>query len=157
MNKKWITFLPLLMLATELPAEIKSDVERCVALRSSLQRLDCFDEFARQLLATPAADNRSVTEESEPEEEAAKSRWGLLERQSIKTDKLQGTISAVRQLPAGQYLLTLENGQIWRELEAKRRSRYRVGDEVTIRRRALGSFVLKSGRTGFQSDVKRVE
>ena len=75
-----------------------------------------------------------------------------------KTAKeMRATIVAVRKLSRGQYVLTLSNGQVWREIEARRQSRYSVGDEIIIRRAFGGSYNLKSNATGYRNKARRVE
>jgi len=54
----------------------------------------------------------------------------------------------------GDELITLENGQIWRQLSGGQLL-LKIGDEVEISRAALGSFQMKvpTGRSG---KVKRI-
>lgn len=59
-------------------------------------------------------------------------------------------------LARGNHRLTLEDGQVWREIEVKPRARYRVGDNVEIARGALGSYNLSNERTGHRIKVRRV-
>ena len=64
--------------------------------------------------------------------------------------------SASVKLARGNHRLTLEDGQVWREIEVKPRARYRVGDNVEIARGALGSYNLSNERTGHRIKVRRV-
>lgn len=59
-------------------------------------------------------------------------------------------------LARGNHRLTLEDGQVWREIEVKPRARYRVGDNVEIARGAFGSYNLSNERTGHRVKVRRV-
>jgi hypothetical protein len=53
---------------------------------------------------------------------------------------LEARVLAIGTSPAGRQMVTLEGGQLW-ELDDEDRALF-VGDEVTIRRAALGSFLL---------------
>lgn len=91
----------------------------------------------------------------------------LVESQSIQPDwdkprekspqALRATIISITKLSSGQYVLTLSVGQVWREIEPRRQSRYSVGDEIVITRVFGGSFDLKSSATGYRNKVRRVE
>ena len=91
----------------------------------------------------------------------------LVESQSIRPDwdkprekspqALRATIIGITKLSRGQYVLTLSVGQVWREIEPRRQSRYSVGDEIVITRVFGGSFDLKSSATGYRNKVRRVE
>jgi len=91
----------------------------------------------------------------------------LVESQSIRPDwdkprekspqALRATIISITKLSRGQYVLTLSVGQVWREIEPRRQSRYSVGDEIVITRVFGGSFDLKSSATGYRNKVRRVE
>jgi hypothetical protein len=61
---------------------------------------------------------------------------------------------AVRQA-SGDFVVTLDNGQSWAQLPLGTPHRLSVGDEVTISRGALGSFLLKAP-DGRGVRVKRV-
>jgi hypothetical protein len=91
----------------------------------------------------------------------------LVESQNIRPDwdkprekspqALRATIISITKLSRGQYVLTLSVGQVWREIEPRRQSRYSVGDEIVITRAFGGSFDLKSSATGYRNKVRRVE
>ena len=70
---------------------------------------------------------------------------------------LRATIVDIKRLSRGQYVLTFDDGQVWREIEPRRQSRYSVGDEIVITRAFGGSFNLKSSATGYRNKVRRVE
>ena len=69
---------------------------------------------------------------------------------------IEGQVVRVVKLARGNHSLTLEDGQVWREIEVKPRARYRVGDAVVIARGAFGSYNLSSERTGHRVKVRRV-
>ena len=71
-------------------------------------------------------------------------------------DSIEAQVVSFVKLARGNHSLTLEDGQVWREIEVKRRARYRVGDAVVIARGALGSYDLSSERTGHRVKVRRI-
>ena len=71
-------------------------------------------------------------------------------------DSIEAQVVKFVKLARGNHSLTLEDGQVWREIEVKRRARYRVGDAVVIARGALGSYNLSSERTGHRVKVRRI-
>ena len=69
---------------------------------------------------------------------------------------IDAQVVEVVKLARGNHRLTLEGGQVWREIEVKPRARYRVGDTVEIARGVLGSYNLSNARTGHRIKVRRV-
>jgi hypothetical protein len=56
--------------------------------------------------------------------------------------------------PHGELIVTLDNGQVWYEIQANTALRVKVGDQVTIKAGALGSYSLVAN--GRSSKVTRV-
>jgi hypothetical protein len=66
-----------------------------------------------------------------------------------QSDQLAAKITELATLPRGELLLTLDNGQMWQQKTADRALRVKVGDQVTIKRATLGSFLLTAeGHSG---------
>jgi hypothetical protein len=56
----------------------------------------------------------------------------------------------------GSFIVTLQNGQVWRQVEAAtRKVRFRVGEKITIRPGALWSYTLKSEDASRSFKVER--
>lgn len=155
--------------------QIVADIERlaCYDLRYPPQRTPSVPESVEQdkpateltrqptpgspieadavLTEQPASDAVKVVEAETPAEE----RFG---RESIKAkknlDNIQSVISAVIKQPRGHRQFTLENGQVWREVEVGR-SQFRKGAAIKIVRTAFGSYQLK-GSNGRRTKVRRV-
>jgi hypothetical protein len=72
-----------------------------------------------------------------------------------RLDKLSAHITAVSQKPAGESVVTLDNGQVWEEAEATSHLPLRTGDNITIKRGMLGAFYMSS-RQVLGLRVKRV-
>lgn len=64
-------------------------------------------------------------------------------------------VTALDRRRDGQFVATLENGQAWEQSEINSRAEVRVGDSITIRRGALGSYLLTTA-AGIGTRVKRL-
>lgn len=65
-----------------------------------------------------------------------------------QAEELTATVTELSTLVHGELLLTLDNGQVWQQKRGDRGMRIKVGDEVTIRRATLGSFLLTTKAKG---------
>lgn len=59
---------------------------------------------------------------------------------------LRATITAVQRQRDGQFVITLDNGQVWAQNDPAERAYPKAGEAVEIRKAALGSFVLESAQ-----------
>ena len=59
-------------------------------------------------------------------------------------DKLTAHITAVSHKPRGEFIVTLDNDQVWEEAEITSHLPLRAGDDITIKRGMLGAFYLSS-------------
>jgi hypothetical protein len=76
--------------------------------------------------------------------------------QEGKIDQVTAKVVEVSAQPLGQFVVKLDNGQVWQQKMAERSVRVKVGEEVTIRRASFGSFMLVTS-TGKSTRVARVE
>jgi hypothetical protein len=60
----------------------------------------------------------------------------------VEQPALQARISVLRQAGTSNYLVTLDNGQVWRHEDAHLGSYLRVGDAITIKSGTMGSYRL---------------
>jgi hypothetical protein len=82
----------------------------------------------------------------------------VAKEENAAPEEMRARVSAVANHPRpGRWVVTLDNGQVWEQREAGDPSRRpRPGDEITIRKAALGSFLLVApGRGTFR--VARVK
>jgi len=70
-------------------------------------------------------------------------------------EQLTSSVSAVRKTPAGELVVTLANGQVWRQVTPATMM-LKAGDSVTIKPRSMGSFWM-TDPTGRGSRVKRIK
>ena len=64
-------------------------------------------------------------------------------------------VSHVERRPAGEFILTFENGEVWQQSDLKNKVTIVRGEQVVIRRAKNGTFTLVS-RDGQSTRVKRV-
>lgn len=131
-----------------IPAELRS----CVQLERNTERLSCFDRGVAAIIkgdakAAPTAESSFGLVASAPKPESVRSET------SGEVKSLKAKVTGLRTVN-GEDLVTLENGQIWRQISGGQLL-LRVGDEVQIDRAALGSFQMKVP-TGRSAKVKRV-
>jgi hypothetical protein len=143
----------------------------CAGEQDDARRLACFDAAVAQVRAQPAPAVESAAPAAAAATAAAvvplskEERFGL--RGDLKQEKakqapelaelqeLRATVTKVAAKPHGELVLSLDNGQVWYEIQANSGIRVKTGDQVTIRSGALGSYsvVAPNGRS---SKVTRV-
>ena len=64
-------------------------------------------------------------------------------------------VDRVDRRPAGEFILTFQNGEVWQQDDLRTKVDIKRGDQVVIRRAASGTFTLVS-RDGQSTRVKRV-
>lgn len=156
--------LPVLIaLGCAAPAGVVAEEQshRCAAIVDASQRLDCYDAaFGRPAAstdairsapaATPAATAPATAIAAVDPVAQQRAEFGLSEaakkardpQQSAQADSITDTLATLGQRPTGELVFNLQNGQVWMQIEASTRTRVKAGDTVTIRRGALGSFLL---------------
>ena len=165
--------LTLLLASTVLPATAQDrpastdSVYACAAIEADDARLDCYDEAVGALKqAEDAGEVVAVTREDV--EKVRKESFGFsipslpgLAASAFgdagETESLTVPVAEVDQV-RGQFVVTLENGQVWRQTDSKDvfYSAKRGVNEATIKSAALGSYMMKFDR-GVLVRVERVK
>jgi hypothetical protein len=125
--------------------------DECRAITDDARRLACYD----QLFSRPA--QPVATSPGSPQQKPAPDpTFGLTEAQQRASaangghpkidESILATVANLRNLPGGQFVVTLDNGQVWRQIDWDSWSPPQKGDRVTIRRGALGSFMLVTAK-----------
>ena len=102
------------------------DLARCAALTATSERLACYDALASR---APVDANQNFG--------IAKPRAPTLPKQSLSVEAHVTRVSIGR---LGRKVVVLDNGQTWVATEDD--TRVETGDAVTIRRAALGTFLM---------------
>lgn len=112
--------------------------QTCAAIAQSDARLACYDR------AYPPIENIELAREAPPEAEFGLSPYQLSERDpdSPRTTKIEASIAVIRMDAQGKRVVALDNGQVWKILEPATRGFLKAGDQTSIRRASLGTFML---------------
>ncbi len=137
----------------------------CAGIEADVQRLACYDRaFGRTPISTETMGAGDTSDKAAGAAAAAPSPSGVdqarrreddfgLSDQEKRAraedraepkplDSISATVKSVSRRPTGEQLFYLDDGQVWMEVEAYARTRVKAGEVVTIRRGALGSYML---------------
>jgi len=165
-----------IVVCSRVPAQdVMAGMRACAAEKDDALRLKCYDDEMRRDVAAPAPAApaaRPVPVSAKPPEveapeltpEQAFGYRGTIARDEVDRrnekrdtlDRLEAAVSKVERKPLGEFVLTLENGQVWAQKEPDPRIRLKSGDSVTIRRASLGSFMM-TVPNGRSTQVARVK
>lgn len=153
-------------------------IEDCRTVENDLHRLMCYDAAIdalnkKQVTAAPVAQAKNVAPTTtqapqvkvaptNPVQEvvansATDTEFGLEHKNIGKeadSQELESTISTVKKAPRGELILTLDNGQVWRQLGTDS-FRVKAGQTVIISRGAFNSFLLRLEDKNKSIRVKR--
>jgi hypothetical protein len=141
-------------------------IESCGSVTDDKERLACFDrELALQKTRKPTAPPvvvRSTPPKPEltPEQAMGLTPAKILEIQggpsSTKLNKLTVKIQGVSTNGYGREVFTLDNGQVWSQVEPDSKFSVQAGDTVVITRGALDSFFM-SANAHMNTRVRRAQ
>ena len=161
MNKSFIAVFLLILGATAVQAQntLPGQLTACLQITGMLQRLACYDRVAHALGPVPAPRTASLPRPAVgaapaaaalvPPVAAAPSGLGserLPRTASLAPKRPQEMISSVASVSydaRGRFTITLDNGQVWRQLEGD--TTVLTGSKISmvrISRGALGSYDL---------------
>lgn len=109
-------------------AGMPAQLEPCVSIKQDAERLACYD---RAVAAIAAAEEALAM-------------------------PINAAVTAARREGDGMFVLTLDNGQVWRQLDAGSTLIIESGDRVTVVRASLGSFRIADKR-GRSAHFKRMQ
>ncbi|SDZ86538.1 hypothetical protein SAMN05216562_0859 [Microbulbifer marinus] len=134
--------IPLLaLLATGASADsLANQLKGCSSIEADTERLACYDALSNSL--TERAEQHFGQEQQRVIEEAP--------------DSIEATIAQIDKVAYGKLLITLDNGQVWRQNDSGRVN-WKTGDSVTVERALFGSFLMKPTDGGRNLRVKRVK
>lgn len=103
----------------------------CRRMPDSAARLECFDRASDALLMTKPTDAALM---AKPPDDAPS---------PAKRSNIESSIVGIYQPAAGRAAFTLENGQVWRQMDAENARSAKIGDRVVISKTFLGAYWLK--------------
>lgn len=144
----------------------------CAAFAADAERLKCFDDALAKLRAAEQTGDLTVVDRAGVRT-LEKDSFGfnlpsfgaLFARKTPAStaptapilDEVGAKIAQLNRTPGDQAVFALDNGQVWRQIDTTRTATIRSGEDVTIRRAALGSFLLVRASGGAGIRVRRVE
>lgn len=130
----------------------------CAAEPDAGKRLACFDAAVAHARSQPAAspETAAVAAVAPLSKEEKFGLRGDLKQEKAKQapelaelESLSGKVTQVATKAHGELIVTLDNGQVWAEIQAYSGLRVKVGDMATVKAGALGSYSLVvNGRSG---------
>jgi hypothetical protein len=134
------------VMATE---ALPPSLEACTQMSRDAERLLCYDKAVAFLKAGSAGTQTATAENmfgANSDVLAAPANKGPVKREELK--QISGSVTSLHRGDDGMIQIELDNGQVWRQLDADVRLMVSKGDTVTIVRAVMGTFRLtdKSGR-----------
>jgi hypothetical protein len=127
---------------------------RCRAITEDAARLRCFDAAAAALQAATESRDVVVVDRGQVRE-SRRRLFGLAlprlpifgghdEEEEAQVSTVEGVIASATQNGLGQWQIRLQDGAVWMQVDNNTIAlRPRPGQPVTVRRAALGSFVMR--------------
>ena len=124
-----VTMALCLLASTASAAELPASVARCKAITDDTARLACYDA------ATGRDEAGFITAPSLPAE-------------STPAKSFESRIRAATRLPAGTWVIALEDGTSWIQADSSQEwMQFKAGDAVVVVRGAMGAWYLKKSGT----------
>jgi hypothetical protein len=142
--------------SAQAPEGANVDVADCLELESREQQLECVEERFDAALKTREAAAEAAREAAAAASEASRRAAAGLPGGSDEPNEIVATITSFREVEPNEFLISLDNGQVWRQ---NRPQRYllRVGAEVRLRSTHFGpSYRLTDPEVGSFIQVERV-
>lgn len=147
--------------STQSKAKAFDDVVSCRSITDNAQRLACYDQSVASL-QDAAAKHDIVVVDREQVRETRRSLFGFTlpsfgifgggdkagkqadDQDDIK--EITATVRGARQDGQGNWIVTLDDGAVWHQMDGVLAFDPKAGSQVTIKRAALGSYFLKVGK-----------
>ena len=123
-------------------------LRRCSLETDEGKRLACFDALTRALPNIQSDQFGMTADIAHKRDPVATSKR--------ENESLSGNIAALVEAPRGEYIFTLDNGQIWIQAELRSNIRFEVGEAVQIEHGAMGSLWLAADHHR-KTRVKRIQ
>jgi hypothetical protein len=137
-----------------LPPELMT----CYAIQRNSERLACYDravEYLRQpeeKLPAPSAETSFGLQGRAKDSRTA----GSPSDPPAETTSITARVTNIESSRSGLMTISLDNGQVWRQISSSSPAFLNVGDEITINRAAFGSFLMRIPNGG-PLRVRRVQ
>ncbi len=172
---KILTFTSLLLCSlssvsfASTETSISAQLDTCGQISQAEARLACFDGLVKgiatsivlptrkeaALVAVPTAVEQVKPSKAEQVDDFAKEH---LKKTSTEQglDSITSSVTKLKQLIRGQWVLTLENGQQWQQKDSTK-IKLKVGDTVRMKKAAMGAVYLYKEGSHRNIRVKRLK
>lgn len=168
MRYLWIAAFSSL-LTVQAHASIEQQLVQCAAIADDMSRLQCYDQLGKgvsQHVATVKTSKDDVTqsyhastavEHSQQNAQTQVDKFGIREKApEPELNDIKSTTTAVTKNPHGSLVIDLSNGQRWQQIGSAF-FRLKQGQNVVVKRAALGSFLLSVDGLNSSIRVKRLQ
>ncbi|MET0535324.1 MAG: hypothetical protein ABW171_13985 [Steroidobacter sp.] len=136
-------FSSTVLAQTPLPPEFAA----CSRIQKNGERLACYDRAVSYLSqpgerqsAAPTPETSFGLQAEAPKAPAAETPEGDAKAENVSS--VTAHVAEVSTDREGKRAITLDNGHTWRELAKSTSGLLKVGDEITVKRAAFGSFMM---------------
>ncbi|WP_105104360.1 hypothetical protein [Microbulbifer pacificus] len=131
----------LLALPGTAAESLQTQLQQCGQFSDDGKRLACYDQITGNL------------------RQHAEQQFGQEQRQVVEDapESITATIASAEQGAFGKYTFTLDNGQVWQQVESSSRAIWRGGEQVAVERGVFGSFFMRKVTGGRSLRVKRIQ
>lgn len=143
--KKIIAIALLISPWCQANTDLKPQLDACRAIAEDAQRLACYDKLQASL--------STLLKNKE------KAEFGLNDKASQKDSEQEDQVATITEVKKSQrygWIITLDNGQVWRKVDSNN-LKVKVGKTVTISRAIFGSFALTQEGSSRRVKVKRLK
>ena len=138
----------------------------CAKSDDNLQRLACYDAVVDKNINNQSEPHEVkhrvpvnvATTEKENSDNQQQAKFGQENKQRSESliNQIQAAVIKIKKAPYGKLVITLDNGQVWRQTDSTL-LRLRDGDVVIIERGALDSFFIGKESANKRIRAKRVK
>lgn len=146
MRRRLLIGLLLCSVSAAEPAAVPPEFLTCSRIQKNGERLACYDravaylQSAGEKVAAPSAESSFGLQNSAT---GARVEQAKPEQSEEQLSSVTARISDVSSMRDGLKMFALDNGQTWRQLTASTAPTPKAGDRVSVRRGALGSFLME--------------
>ena len=145
--------LPLLFLFVQPAIADQEALTKCRQIEDIEERVVCYDKVVDSLSESGAIpDAHSLF----GRDDAAAKRIVETTLAIEQIDRVEALVTEIRKSATRKLIVTLDNGQIWRQLDSQT-MRLKSGESVVVRKASLNSFLMEKKSGGRSIRVKRVD